>query len=59
MTRDEPVHVIQYDLVYVAPAPSLTGLERAHDGMAGTMEMFGGVLTGRLVAKADMAALQA
>jgi hypothetical protein len=53
------VHVIQYELVYVAPAPILTGLEGAHDGMAGATEMFGGVFTGRLVATADVAALQA
>ena len=59
MTRDPSVHAIQYDLVYIAPAPTLTGLERAHDGMAGAMEMFGGVFTGRLVATADVAALQA
>ena len=58
MTRDPSVHAIQYDVVYIAPAPSLTGLEGAHDGMAGAMEMFGGVFTGRLVATADVAALQ-
>jgi hypothetical protein len=51
------VHAIQYDLVYIAPAPTLTGLERTHDGMAGATEMFGGVFTGRLVATADVAAL--
>ena len=59
MKRDPLVHVIQYDLVYIAPAPTFTGLEGAHDGMAGAMEMFGGVFTGRLVATADVAALQA
>ena len=59
MTWDPLVHVIQYDLVYVAPPPILTGLEGAHDGVAGAMEMLGGVLTGRLVAAADVAALQA
>jgi hypothetical protein len=53
------VHVIQYDVVYIAPAPTLTGLEGAHDGMAGAMEMFGGVFTGRLVATPDVAALEA
>jgi hypothetical protein len=53
------VHVIQYDIINIAPAPTLTALEGAHDGMAGTMEMFGGVFTGRLVATADVAALQA
>jgi hypothetical protein len=53
------IHVVQYDLVNVAPAPILTGLEGAHDGMAGAMEMFGGVFAGGLVATADVAALQA
>jgi hypothetical protein len=57
--RDPLIHVVQYDLVNVAPAPILTGLEGAHDGMAGAMEMFGGMFTGRLVATADVAALQA
>jgi hypothetical protein len=59
VTPDPLVHVIQYDLVYIAPAPTLTGLEGADDGMAGAMEMFGGVFTGRLVATPDVAALQA
>ena len=53
------IHIVQYDLVNVAPTPILTGLEGPHDGMAGAMEMFGGVFTGRLVATADVAALQA
>jgi hypothetical protein len=53
------VHVIQYDIINIAPAPTLTAFEGAHDGMAGAMEMFGGVFTGRLVAAADVAALQA
>jgi hypothetical protein len=57
--RDPLVHVLQYDLVYIAPTPTFTGLEGAHDGMAGAMEMFGGVFAGRLVATADVAALQA
>jgi hypothetical protein len=59
MTRDPSVHVLQHDIINIAPAPTLTGLEGAHDGMAGAMEMFGGVFTGRLVATADVAALQA
>ena len=45
-------------IINIAPAPTLTGLEGAHDGMAGAMEMFGGVFTGRLIATADVAALQ-
>ena len=59
MTRDPLVHVIQHDIINIAPAPTLTGLEGAHDGMAGAMEMIGGVFTGRLIATADVAALQA
>jgi hypothetical protein len=58
-TRDPLVYVIEYDIINIAPAPILTGLEGAHDGVAGAMEMFGGVFTGRLVATADVAALQA
>lgn len=57
--RDPLVHVIQQDVINIAPAPTLTELERAHDGMAGAMEMPGGVFTRRLVATADVAALQA
>jgi hypothetical protein len=57
--RDPLVHVIQHDIINIAPAPTLTGLEGAHDGMAGAMEMFGGMFTRRLVATADVAALQA
>jgi hypothetical protein len=57
--RDPLVHVIQYDLVNIAPTPTLARLEGADDGMAGVIEMFGGVSTGRLVATADVAALQA
>jgi hypothetical protein len=53
------IHIVQYDLVNVAPTPILTGLEGTHDGMAGAMEMFGGVFAGGLVATADVAALQA
>ena len=56
---DPLVHVIQHKIINIAPAPTLTGLEGAHDGMAGAMEMFGGVFTGRLVATADVTALQA
>jgi hypothetical protein len=57
--RDPLVHIIQYHLIDIAPSPILTGLEGAHDGVAGAMEMFGGVFTRRLVATADVAALQA
>jgi hypothetical protein len=53
------IHIVQYDLVNVAPTPILTRLEGTHDGMAGAMEMFGGMFTGRLIATVDMAALQA
>jgi hypothetical protein len=51
-TRDPLVHVIEYDIINIAPAPILTGLEGADDGVAGAMEMLGGVFTGRLVATA-------
>ena len=53
------IHIIQYYLVNVAPTPILTGLEGTHDGMAGAMEMFGGVFARGPVATADVAALQA
>ena len=59
MRRDPLSHIVQHDLVNEAPTPILTGLEGTHDGMAGPMEMFGGVFTGGLVATADVAALQA
>jgi hypothetical protein len=45
VTRYPSVHVTEHDLVNIAPAPALTGLEGAHDGMAGAMEMLGGVFT--------------
>jgi hypothetical protein len=57
VTRYPSVHVTEHDLVNIAPAPALTGLEGPHDGMAGAMEMLGGVFTGRLVATADVSAL--
>ena len=34
---------LQLDLIDVAPAPGLAGLERLHDRMLGAMEMLGGV----------------
>src|SRR5689334_2118654 len=46
-------------LVDVAPAPILVRLEALHHGMLRRVEMLGRVLTGRLIAAADMAAKQA
>src|SRR5438309_479583 len=47
---------LDYDLVDVAPAPVLTGLERLDDGVAGSMEMFGSVCVLRGVAAANVPA---
>lgn len=44
------------DLINVAPAPTLTRLDRLHDRVARVMKMFGGVLILRLVAATDVAA---
>jgi hypothetical protein len=59
LAPDQFVHIIQLDLIDVAPTPGLTGLERAHDGMPGAMEVFGCVFIGGGVAAADVAAFQA
>src|SRR5689334_6513512 len=50
---------LQIYLVHVAPAPVFARLERLDDGMAGRVEVFGGVPILRVVAAADMAADQA
>src|SRR5438105_1087499 len=47
---------LQHDLVDVAPAPVLAGLERGHDGMLRRAEVLGGVLVLRLVATPDVPA---
>ena len=47
---------LQHELVDVAPAPILPGLERSHDRMFGRMIMLGGVLVLRIVAAADVPA---
>ena len=45
-------------LVHVAPAPVFAGLEGLDDGVVGRVEMFRGVLVLRVIAAADVAALQ-
>src|SRR5262245_36475256 len=49
----------QRELVHVTPAPALAGLQRAHDGVAGRVEVRGGVLARRRVAAPDAPALEA
>jgi len=46
-------------LVDVAPSPVFTALETPNDGMLRRMKVFGRVLVLRLIAAADMSALQA
>jgi hypothetical protein len=41
---ESTTRLLQEDLVHVAPLPAFSGLEGAHDGMLGLMEMLGGVL---------------
>src|SRR6476659_490685 len=48
---------LEEQLVHVAPAPVLAGLEAPHDGVAGRMEVLGGMSAWRVVATADVAAL--
>jgi hypothetical protein len=50
---------VQFQVVDVAPAPSLAGLERLHDRVLSAVEVLGGVFVFRRVAATDMAALQA
>src|ERR1700733_6692536 len=50
---------VELHLVDVAPAPGFTGLDGAHDGVFGVVEVFGRVLIFRGVPAADMAALHA
>ena len=49
---------IEFHLIDIAPAPSLSGLEGLHDGMLGVMEMFRRMFIFRRVAAAHMSALQ-
>src|SRR3974390_2157512 len=44
------------DFVHIAPGPSVSGLDRAHDRMMGLMEMLCSVLSRRRIATADMTA---
>jgi WD40 repeat protein len=55
----ELLHGIEHDLVDVAPAPVLARLGGLHDGVAGRVEVLGGVLVPGGVATADVAARQA
>src|SRR6185437_3238446 len=48
----------QLELVDIAPSPFLTRLEAPHDRMVRLMEVFRGVLVGRLVAAAHVAAFE-
>src|SRR2546430_8633621 len=43
-----------HELIDVAPAPVLPGLEGSHDRMLGRTEMLGGMLVLRVVAASDM-----
>src|SRR5690242_3818640 len=48
----------QLELVDIAPSPFLARLEAPHDGMVGFVEVFRGVLVGRLIAAAHVAAFE-
>src|SRR5262245_61054498 len=50
---------VKQDLVDITPAPALRRVKAFDDGMAGGLEMRRGVLVGRIVAAADMAAAAA
>ena len=54
--RGLPIRQIKWDLIDVAPAPSLRGIVAFDDRMPGGMEMSGGVFVRRIVTAADMAA---
>jgi hypothetical protein len=47
---------IERDLVNIAPAPAFGRIIALDDRVGGRVIMFGGVLVGRIVAAADMAA---
>jgi hypothetical protein len=47
---------IDLDVIYVAPAPLLTGLERAYQRMLSRVKMFGRVFVPRRVAATHVAA---
>src|ERR1700730_6694194 len=49
---------VQFDLIYVAPAPIFAGLKRLHDGMLGAMKMLGCMLVFRRIATTHMPAFQ-
>src|SRR5207248_1018323 len=52
-----PDRRLEEQLVHVAPAPVLAGLEAPHDGVVGRMEVLGGVPAWRVVTASDVAAL--
>src|SRR4051812_19438968 len=54
--RGLPVRQIEQNFIDIAPAPSLRRIVALDDGMTGGVEMLGGVLVGRIIATADMAA---
>ena len=49
---------LEPELIDVAPAPVFAGLEAAHDGVLGLMEVLGCMRVGRIVAAADVAAFE-
>src|SRR6266542_5990011 len=50
---------VEHQVVLVAPAPLLAGLDRTHDRMLGVVEVLGGVRVLGVVATADVTALHA
>src|ERR1700737_1416708 len=54
-----PVRQIEQNLIDITPAPTLGRIIALDDRMPRGTEMFGGVLVGRIVAAADMAATAA
>jgi hypothetical protein len=49
-------HFAGHDLVYVAPDPVFSGLDRTHDRVRSVVEVFGGMLVLRGIAATDVAA---
>jgi len=50
---------VELELIHVAPAPIFARLDGSHDGVLGSVEMFGGVFVLRGVAAAYVTARQA
>ena len=57
--RRLPIRQIEQDFIHIAPAPSFGRIIAFDNGMSGGVEMFGGMLVGRIVAAADMPATAA